>query len=67
MLLQAIATEIEMQKDPLKLHQAILERLQRHGQPLRWAITQVNSQTQTVTVEAIVTLKQRRISPHLSQ
>ena len=29
--------------------------LRRHGEPLRWAITQVNGAVQTVSVEAVVT------------
>jgi hypothetical protein len=35
---------------------AVVEtELRRQGEPLRWAITQVNSATQTATVEAVVT------------
>lgn len=34
---------------------AIELALAEQGEPLRWAITQVNSATQTATVEAVVT------------
>ncbi len=34
---------------------AIEAALAKRGEPLRWAITQVNSATQTATVEAVVT------------
>ncbi|HIK44010.1 MAG TPA: hypothetical protein IGR64_03880 [Leptolyngbyaceae cyanobacterium M65_K2018_010] len=35
---------------------AVIEaELRRQGEPLRWAITQVNPSTQTATVEAVVT------------
>ena len=29
--------------------------LRQRGEPLRWAITQVNAATQTATIEAVVT------------
>ncbi len=31
--------------------------LAEHGEPLRWAITQVNAAIQTATVEAVVTTR----------
>jgi C4-type Zn-finger protein len=34
---------------------AIEATLAQQGEPLRWAITQVNQDTQTATVEAVVT------------
>jgi hypothetical protein len=34
---------------------AIESALAEQGEPLRWAITQVNSDNQTATVEAVVT------------
>lgn len=34
---------------------AIESALAERGEPLRWAITQVNSDTKTATVEAVVT------------
>ncbi|MEA5535909.1 hypothetical protein [Crocosphaera sp. XPORK-15E] len=50
-----ITAEIDLQETPLKLQQAIEGELQKQGEPLRWAITSVDSQKQTVQVEAIVT------------
>ncbi|MEA5510707.1 hypothetical protein VB715_13115 [Crocosphaera sp. UHCC 0190] len=50
-----ITAEIDLQETPLKLQQAIEAELQKRGEPLRWAITAVDSQGQTVQVEGIVT------------
>jgi hypothetical protein len=36
---------------------AIEAALAEQGQPLRWAITQVNDATQMATVEAVVTIE----------
>lgn len=38
------------------LHQAVLTELQKHGEPLRWAVTSVDEDRQTAQVEAIVTI-----------
>jgi 23S rRNA U2552 (ribose-2'-O)-methylase RlmE/FtsJ len=35
--------------------QVVEERLQTRGEPLRWAITQIDAATQTATIEAVVT------------
>jgi hypothetical protein len=37
---------------------AINEELSKQGEPLRWAITEVNTITQTAQIEAIVTTGQ---------
>lgn len=50
-----ITAEIDLQSTPLKLQQQIESELKKEGEPLRWAITQVNKEKQTATVEAIVT------------
>ncbi|ACK69075.1 conserved hypothetical protein [Gloeothece citriformis PCC 7424] len=50
-----ISAEIDLQETPLKLHQAIESELQKQGEPLRWAITEVDTDKQTAHVEAIVT------------
>lgn len=34
--------------------QVVEERLQAQGEPLRWAITQIDETTQTATIEAVV-------------
>lgn len=50
-----ITAEIDLLENPLELQQAIEAELQKHGEPLRWAITKVDRETETVQVEAIVT------------
>lgn len=50
-----ITAEIDLHESPLELQQAIEAELQKHGEPLRWAITKVDHETETVQVEAIVT------------
>jgi hypothetical protein len=50
-----INAEIDLQDNPVKLQKAIEAELQkRGGEPLRWAITSVDSDKQKVQVEAIV-------------
>ncbi|MBW4440572.1 MAG: hypothetical protein KME10_04910 [Plectolyngbya sp. WJT66-NPBG17] len=53
MITDFITIEIEIKDSVRELHQAIEQELQAFGEPLRWAITRVNSQT--VEVEAVVT------------
>lgn len=50
-----ITAEIDLQETPIKLKQAIETELQKKGEPLRWAITEVKQDKQKVSVEAIVT------------
>lgn len=50
-----ITAEIDLRESPQQLHQAIEAELQQRGEPLRWAITRVDSKTQTAQVEAVVT------------
>jgi hypothetical protein len=50
-----ITAEINLQANPVKLKQEIGARLEQSGQPLRWAVTKVDREQQTATVEAIVT------------
>ncbi|MBU6229836.1 MAG: hypothetical protein KGQ93_09100 [Cyanobacteria bacterium REEB459] len=38
----------------------IKQQLQQRGEPLRWAITRVNSTTNLITVEAVVIVQARR-------
>ncbi|GBF78875.1 hypothetical protein [Aphanothece sacrum] len=53
-----ITAEIDLLENPLKLQQVIEAQLQQKGQPLRWAITQVDQDTQKVQIEAIVTTEE---------
>jgi hypothetical protein len=50
-----IAAEIDLQENPAKLQQEIETELQKRGEPLRWAITSVDVETQKAQVEAIIT------------
>lgn len=50
-----ITAEIDLLESPRELQQAIEAELQKQGEPLRWAITKVDRETETVQVEAIVT------------
>lgn len=50
-----ISAEMNLEETPAKLQQEIEKELQKRGEPLRWAITEVNSEKQTVQVEAVVT------------
>lgn len=50
-----ITAEIDLQASPVELNQAIEAELKKRGEPLRWAITEVNEETQTAKVEAVVT------------
>ncbi|VEP15346.1 conserved hypothetical protein [Hyella patelloides LEGE 07179] len=50
-----ITAEIALPSNPVKLQQEIKTELEKEGKPLRWAITEVNQEQETVKVEAIVT------------
>lgn len=49
-----ITAEIDLQETPLQLSQEIETQLKKEGQALRWAVTQIDREKQTATVEAIV-------------
>ncbi|MDJ0569011.1 MAG: hypothetical protein QNJ53_08170 [Pleurocapsa sp. MO_192.B19] len=50
-----ITAEIDLKETPAKFQQEIESQLEKEGKPLRWAVTQVDKEKQTATVEAIVT------------
>jgi hypothetical protein len=50
-----ITAEIDLQASPIALNRAIEAELQKRGEPLRWSITKVDTEKQTVQVEAVVT------------
>ena len=50
-----ITAEIDLQETPVKLQQAIETELTKEGEPLRWAITEVDKDQEKVKIEAIVT------------
>lgn len=55
-----ITAEIDLQESPTQLHQEIEAQLQQQGEPLRWAITSVDTQQQKAQVEAIVTVEEQK-------
>lgn len=52
-----ISAEIDLQNSPVELNREIQKELEKHGEPLRWAITDVDTDRQTASVEAIVTVE----------
>ena len=50
-----ITAEIDLQESPIELQKKIETELTKEGEPLRWAITEVDKDKETVKVEAIVT------------
>ena len=52
-----ITAEIDIQETPAQLHKAIEAELQKHGEALRWAITDVDVEQQKANIEAVVTLE----------
>ena len=57
MTTQFITAEIDLQETPAALHSRIDAELQKHGEPLRWAVTYVDVERQKATVEAVITLE----------
>jgi hypothetical protein len=55
MTIHFITAEIDLQETPAKLQQEIEAQLEKEGEPLRWAITEVKEEEQKAVVEAIVT------------
>jgi hypothetical protein len=52
-----ITAEIDLQETPVKLQQEIETELQKRGEPLRWAVTRVDTDRQKAQVEAIITVE----------
>lgn len=50
-----ITTEINLKESPLELQKAIEAKLEKQGEPLRWAITEVDIKKQTAYIEGIIT------------
>lgn len=57
MITHFITAEIDLQAPPAQLHSKIEAELKKHGEPLRWAVTNVNIERQLALVEAVVTLE----------
>ncbi|MBF2025374.1 MAG: hypothetical protein IGS48_01225 [Oscillatoriales cyanobacterium C42_A2020_001] len=54
-----ISAEVTLAESPIEMQQAIATELKKRGEPLRWAVTEVNGEQQTAVVEAIVTTTER--------
>jgi hypothetical protein len=52
-----ITAEIDLQASPVEMQRQIEAELEKRGEPLRWAVTEVNEVRQTAIVEAVVTVK----------
>jgi hypothetical protein len=50
-----ITAEINLQESPQQLHQEIEAELEKRGEPLRWAIAEIDESAGIARVEAIVT------------
>ena len=50
-----ITAEVNLQENPAQLQQDIEAELEKRGEPLRWAITEIDRAKQKVKVEGIVT------------
>jgi hypothetical protein len=50
-----ISAEIDLQATPTELQKAIETELKKQGEPLRWAITEVDTEKQKAIVEAVIT------------
>jgi ribosomal protein S6 len=51
-----ITAEIDLQESPAALQKEIEAELQKRGEPLRWAVTEVDGDRQKAIVEAVVTV-----------
>ncbi|NET44583.1 hypothetical protein [Okeania sp. SIO2B3] len=49
-----INAEIDLQESPNKLTQEIEKELEKRGEPLRWAVTKIDTEKQQAHVEAVV-------------
>lgn len=50
-----ITAEIDLTENPAELPKKVEAELQKRGEPLRWAIAEVNEQTKSAKVEAVIT------------
>lgn len=52
-----IEAEIDLTENPAELPKKVEAELQKRGEPLRWAIAEVDETQKTAKVEAVVTDK----------
>lgn len=50
-----IAAEIDLTENPAELPQRVETELNKRGEPLRWAIAEIDETAKTAKVEAVVT------------
>ena len=50
-----ITAKINLKESPLELQKEIEAKLEKQGEPLRWAITEVDIKKQTAYIEGIIT------------
>lgn len=50
-----ITAEIDLQETPTELQEQIQNQLEKHGNPLRWAVTKIDQERRKATIEAVVT------------
>ncbi|WP_201150075.1 hypothetical protein A5482_004115 [Cyanobacterium sp. IPPAS B-1200] len=50
-----ITAEVDLKENPLKFKKDVEARLNEEGEPLRWAVTDVDKDNEKARVEAIVT------------
>jgi predicted ArsR family transcriptional regulator len=62
MIIESIALQIDITDGCTDLNHFIETRLQQWGEPLRWAITTVDLQTNIANVEAIVIRDRGRLN-----
>ncbi|MBD2463893.1 hypothetical protein H6G89_23100 [Oscillatoria sp. FACHB-1407] len=54
---QLITVEVNLDPSPVRLQQAIATALQQQGEPLRWAITAIDSERSKAHIEAVITVE----------
>lgn len=52
-----ITAKIDLQEDIARLNQSVEAELYKYGEPLRWAITNIDEQNNKVIVEAVITIE----------
>ncbi|NJO43611.1 MAG: hypothetical protein HC769_13870 [Cyanobacteria bacterium CRU_2_1] len=63
MVIHFITLELDRLSSPEELHRSIVAELQKWGDPLRWAITAVDPDRQTVHIEAVITSSSEFLIP----
>jgi hypothetical protein len=54
MVIHFLTVEVELQAAPTEMQRSIARELQKWGEPLRWAITAVDSDRRKAQIEAVV-------------